>query len=136
MGCHTLLPGTFSTQGSNPQLLCLLHWQAGSLPLVLPGEPSSTFCVFISPNHLINPMMLPGYFHDAHFIDKKLRLWDLQCLNQGMCLVWGRAWTGPSCAWLRFCFDMGVCGGGVTAWSVPSSQMRKLRLGASVRCPR
>ena len=108
VGCHALLPGTFPAQGSHPQLLCLLHWQAGSLPLVPPGEPNSTLHGFISPNHLINPMMLPGYFHDAHFIEEKLRLWDLQCLNQGMCLVQGRAWTGPSCAWLRFCFDMGV----------------------------
>ena len=28
------------TQGLNPHLLCLLHWQAGSLPLVPPGKPS------------------------------------------------------------------------------------------------
>ena len=26
-------------QGSNPRLLCLLHWQEGSLPLVPPGKP-------------------------------------------------------------------------------------------------
>ena len=25
--CHTLLQGIFLTQGSNPGLLCLLHWQ-------------------------------------------------------------------------------------------------------------
>ena len=31
--------GIFPTQGSNPRLLCLLHWQVGSLPLVPPGEP-------------------------------------------------------------------------------------------------
>ena len=31
-GCHALLQGIFSTQGSNPHLLCLLHWQVGSLP--------------------------------------------------------------------------------------------------------
>ena len=30
MGCHFLLQGIFLTQGSN---LCLLHWQADSLPL-------------------------------------------------------------------------------------------------------
>ena len=24
--------GIFPTQGSNPSLICLLHWQAGSLP--------------------------------------------------------------------------------------------------------
>ena len=26
---HFLLQGIFPTQGSNPQLLCLLHWQGG-----------------------------------------------------------------------------------------------------------
>ena len=31
--------GIFPTQGSNPHLLRLLHWQAGSLPLVPPGKP-------------------------------------------------------------------------------------------------
>ena len=36
MGCHFLLQGVFSNQGSNPHLLCLLHWQADSLPLVPP----------------------------------------------------------------------------------------------------
>ena len=34
MRCHALLQGIFQTQGSNLHLLCLLHWQAGSLPLV------------------------------------------------------------------------------------------------------
>ena len=31
-GCHFLFQGIFSTQGSNLHLLCLLHWQADSLP--------------------------------------------------------------------------------------------------------
>ena len=31
MGCHALLQGIILTQGSNPHLLCLLHWQADSL---------------------------------------------------------------------------------------------------------
>ena len=35
--------GYFLTQGSNPHLLCLLHWQAGSLPLVPPGKPFISF---------------------------------------------------------------------------------------------
>ena len=38
VGCHALLQGIFSIQGSC--LLCLLHWQMGSLPLVPPGKPS------------------------------------------------------------------------------------------------
>ena len=33
VGCHFLLQGIFLTRGSNLRLLCLLHWQAGSLPL-------------------------------------------------------------------------------------------------------
>ena len=39
VGCHALLQGIFLTQGSNPYLLPLLHWQAGSLPLAPPGKP-------------------------------------------------------------------------------------------------
>ena len=31
-------PGDLLTQGSNPHLLHLLHWQVGSLPLAPPGE--------------------------------------------------------------------------------------------------
>ena len=38
VGCHALLQGIFPTQGLNLRLLCLLHWQAGSLPLVPHGK--------------------------------------------------------------------------------------------------
>ena len=31
--------GVFLSQGSNTSLLCLLHWQAGSLPLATLGKP-------------------------------------------------------------------------------------------------
>ena len=33
VGCHALLQGIFPIQGSNLNLLCLLHWQVSSLPL-------------------------------------------------------------------------------------------------------
>ena len=33
VGCHFLLQGIFPTQGSDPHLLHLLHWQVDSLPL-------------------------------------------------------------------------------------------------------
>ena len=36
VGCHALLQRIFWTQGLNPRLFYLLHWQAGSLPLALP----------------------------------------------------------------------------------------------------
>ena len=39
VGCHFLLQGIFPIQGSNPRLLSLLYWQAGSLPLTPPGNP-------------------------------------------------------------------------------------------------
>ena len=46
MGCHALLlQGIFPTQGWNPPLLCLLHWQAGSFLLVPPGKPQTYILV-------------------------------------------------------------------------------------------
>ena len=39
MGCHFLLQGIFLTQGSNPYLFYLLHWQVDSLPLHHLGSP-------------------------------------------------------------------------------------------------
>ena len=40
MACHFLLQWIFQTHGLNPHLLCLLHWQAGSLPLHRLGSPA------------------------------------------------------------------------------------------------
>ena len=39
VGYHSLLQGTFPTWGLNLGLFFLLHWQAGSLPVALPGKP-------------------------------------------------------------------------------------------------
>ena len=41
-GCPFLLQGIFQTQGLSPRLLCLLHWQAGSLPPAPSGNPHPT----------------------------------------------------------------------------------------------
>ena len=49
VGCHALLQGIFLTYESNPLLLCLLHWQVGSLPLVPPGNPKTTLYAGIFP---------------------------------------------------------------------------------------
>ena len=38
MGRHALLQGIFLTQGLNPHLVLLLHWQVGSLPLAPPWK--------------------------------------------------------------------------------------------------
>ena len=45
VGCHALLQGIFLTQGLNLHLLCLLHWQVGSLQLALPGNPEPFYLV-------------------------------------------------------------------------------------------
>ena len=42
-GCHTLLQGIVPNQGSNPRLLRLLHWQAASLSLAPPGQPTAFY---------------------------------------------------------------------------------------------
>ena len=39
VGRHALFQGIFLTQVSNPHLLSLLRWQAGSLPLRHQGSP-------------------------------------------------------------------------------------------------
>ena len=41
VGCLVLLEDIFPTQGSNSSPLCLLHWQACSLPLAPLGKPSA-----------------------------------------------------------------------------------------------
>ena len=57
---HALLQGIFPTRGSNPHLLCLVHWQVGSLPLAPRGKPlqncadhrktTTNFCCFRPPS--------------------------------------------------------------------------------------
>ena len=42
VGCHALLQEIFPTQGLNLCFLCLLHWQAGSLPLTPLGKPGNS----------------------------------------------------------------------------------------------
>ena len=37
-GCH-FFQEIFLTQGSNPSVFCLLHWQVDSLSLAPPGKP-------------------------------------------------------------------------------------------------
>jgi len=46
VGCHFLIQGIFLTQGSNPHLLCLLPWQADSLPPRKLATNNSLFLAF------------------------------------------------------------------------------------------
>ena len=41
VGCHALLQEIFSIQGLKLRLLCLLRWQASSVPLMPPVKPLS-----------------------------------------------------------------------------------------------
>ena len=40
---HVLLQGIFLTQGLNMSILCLLHWQVGSLSLAPPRKPHNWY---------------------------------------------------------------------------------------------
>ena len=80
MSCHFLLQGTFLTQGSNPYLLPLLHWQADSLPLHRLGSPGflNTGYYFMSlPIGLIWGFLCPT----PHFQVKETNLKRLYILN-------------------------------------------------------
>ena len=44
-------PRIFPIQGLNPNLLCLLHWQAGALPLASPGKPILINKDIFEPSH-------------------------------------------------------------------------------------
>ena len=54
-GCHFLLQGIFPTQGLNPHLLYLLHWQADSLTAALPGQPQKA-CLAKTSGHQPEPL--------------------------------------------------------------------------------
>ena len=55
VGCHFLLQGIFQTQGLNPRLLRLLHWQADPLPLSHQG--SHPGCQQIPYLWMLKPLM-------------------------------------------------------------------------------
>ena len=60
------IPGIFLTHESNPHHLHLLHWQADSLPLVLPGVDSKGTYLCIYMYQLSPKIPLPsGLLHNA-----------------------------------------------------------------------
>ena len=66
VGCHVLLKGIFPTQGSNPHLLYLLHWQVDSLPL----------------HHLIIVfLLLPCCDFNIHLCTREWHFHLLNCIN-------------------------------------------------------
>ena len=74
VGCHALFQGIFQTPGSNPCLLCLLPWQAGSLPLAPPGKPAfSTFLYFLF--YLCKVKIWLPYSPIVRVVVRELYLW-------------------------------------------------------------
>ena len=68
VGCQALLQEIFLTKGSNTHLLCLLNWQADSLPLVLPGKRmQDEELAFYSKNSRF--YMCP----DSHFVTSQMQ---------------------------------------------------------------
>ena len=61
VGCHALLQGIFPTQGSDPCLSSLLHWQAGSFTTSATWEATQTVILFHGfdrkPIQLIMPVL-------------------------------------------------------------------------------
>ena len=74
IGCHALLQGIFPTQESNPHLLCLLHWQAGSLPLAPRGKPLRQIYDIIFANGKLRTKKVKQ-FVQGHMIRQR-QCWD------------------------------------------------------------
>ena len=71
VGCHALLQGIFQSQRSNPHLLCLLHWQVGSWPLVPTGKSSERIKKGLrwkSRRHRSHKRTCKGCFGDLHVL--------------------------------------------------------------------
>ena len=100
--------GIFSTQGLNPCLLCLLHWQAGSLPLHLLGSIGSTtrleitsreaassqslICLHSAPHSVVDNVYIKGAKCDSGFKRAGFRVGQeflvRQPDNRRQCLKW------------------------------------------------
>ena len=80
MGCHFLLQGILPTQEQNSSLSCLLHWQAGSLPLSHPGSLSFVKWNIINwwRNFAYNDMLW-SFFHVIKYTFKTK--WNNVCIE-------------------------------------------------------
>ena len=83
VGCHALLQGIFLTQGLNLYLLCLLHWQAGSLPLARHlGSPTllSVSQYTLSPSSLVGCFVVQLKEDSTNFLCKYVtQFWPMKC---------------------------------------------------------
>ena len=68
VGCHALLQGIFPTQGLNPSVLCIMHWQACFLSLAPPGKPIKNNNV----SHIFNESPEICYYHPSSALRRTL----------------------------------------------------------------
>ena len=107
--CSALLQGIFLTQGSNPHVLCLLHWQVGPLPLAPPGNyrmkwsevKVAQFCLT-----LCDPMD----YTDHGILQARILEWVAFPFSKGSSHP--RDWTQFSC----------ITGGFFTSWATREAQ--------------
>ena len=86
VGCRFLLRGIFPTQGSKTHLLCLLHWQADSLPLLPLGSPIYKILINRRRQWHSTPVLLPGKFHGQRTL-VGCRLWGHTMSFMGFTLL-------------------------------------------------
>ena len=81
--CHFPLQGIFPTQGLNPCVLRLLHWQADSFPLHHLGSPA---CVCVC----VHACMLSHFSHawDSDPMDYTLQASSVCGISQARILEW------------------------------------------------
>ena len=84
-----------ATQGSNPCLLCLLHWQVGSLPLAPPGKPCNQPYLNEGSN------LLCPQTHAPHVQSKGKRIRSLTAFCHLVC--------GPDCFLTSLNFRSFIC---------------------------
>ena len=99
-GCHHLLQGIFPKQGSKPRLLCLLCWQADTLPLCCLESPSVPFSCSVMSDSLQShglhgkPIYVYIYIFFKFFSEKR---WSHYRLSQyiessSLCYTVGPCW--------------------------------------------
>ena len=90
VGCQALLQGVFLTQGLNPSLLCLLHWQVGSLPLAPPRKPLGWF---------IWGQISEAAISAVSWISQFFSVWWGWNIQEGFWLIHFNVWQNP----LQYC---------------------------------